>query len=189
MRYLSALVLLLPLVAALPSSPIEARGGKRCSTSPQCGNASLYCKRGTCSPRRELNGPCYKDIGCQSSRCVNKRCVKAEAPTTPALLALGAKCATSVSCASGYCGKARCAVPLPVGSDCYKAVSRGTHRVAELVLTSCCPGRLPVGRLHQRQVRCTADDADDSDDANGAADDAGSRPRRRARQSGNQPVV
>lgn len=121
MRYLSAAVLLLPLVAALPSSPLlEARGGKRCSTSAQCGEASLYCKHGSCSPRRGLNSPCYKNNGCLSSLCVNKRCAKADA----APLALGAKCSSSASCASGYCGKARCAVPQPAGAACYKNVSR-----------------------------------------------------------------
>ncbi|CEH16235.1 hypothetical protein CBOM_06097 [Ceraceosorus bombacis] len=114
---------LLRTASAIPATEdglLMARGnagvGKSCSTSPQC-KTGLYCKRGSCSAKRDVGGPCYKNNGCVSGKCVKSRCA---AISTPALLPVGSKCSTSAACASGYCGRSKCAAKLADGEGCYK---------------------------------------------------------------------
>ncbi|PWN46392.1 hypothetical protein IE81DRAFT_319300 [Ceraceosorus guamensis] len=114
---------LLRTASAIPATEdglLMARGnagvGKRCSASPQC-KTGLYCKRGSCSAKRDVGGPCYKNNGCISGKCVKSRCA---ATSTPTLLPVGSKCSTSAACASGYCGRSKCAAKLADGEACYK---------------------------------------------------------------------
>jgi hypothetical protein len=80
MRYLSFLLLALPLVAvASPTSPVlEARTlGHPCNKSSQCGSVNNFCNRSKCSVRKPIGSSCYKSIGCISNSvriCVPSAC-------------------------------------------------------------------------------------------------------------------
>lgn len=88
--------------------------GFYCTGDDQCAS-NYYCYRGSCETIKQGGMPCYKDNGCQSGSCVNKRC--AEPKTVPA----GGQCSKSTDCRPGFfCGNRTCKSQQGGGASCYK---------------------------------------------------------------------
>ncbi|PWN46765.1 hypothetical protein IE53DRAFT_372041 [Violaceomyces palustris] len=98
--------------------PADGTGviGSNCNLSTQC-STGLYCRRGSCDTKKPAGHVCYKDNGCVSGSCVNKRCI------ADGSLPIGDKCSKSVQCGTGNCSRARCANRVANGQFCYKNVN------------------------------------------------------------------
>lgn len=92
-----------------------------CTASTQC--QSAYCGNSKCANKAPDGQACYKDVGCTSGKCVDKKCqATGTTPTDPGA-ATGAACTASTQCASGLCEYSKCAVKHVDGEGCYKDVA------------------------------------------------------------------
>ncbi len=86
-----------------------------CTSDNQC-TESQYCYRGSCQEIKQDGSNCYKDSGCASGHCVNKRCV------APVSLPKNASCTKSEQCKDGFfCNNSKCDNKQRNGAYCYKA--------------------------------------------------------------------
>ncbi|SAM81758.1 uncharacterized protein UBRO_03101 [Ustilago bromivora] len=85
-----------------------------CTGDAQCVGGS-YCYRGSCQFIKSNDSPCYKDSGCLSGNCINKRCIANASQRN------GAQCTKSTQCVIGsFCSNGKCATISTVGKYCYK---------------------------------------------------------------------
>lgn len=85
-----------------------------CNSDAQCTSTS-YCYRGSCQDIKEDGHACYKDSGCASGNCINKKCVADNSQKN------GQGCTKSTQCKDGsFCNNQRCTDTQNVGAYCYK---------------------------------------------------------------------
>lgn len=85
-----------------------------CTSDAQCKTTS-YCYRGACQDIKLDGANCYKDSGCTSGFCVNKKCIAAASQP------INAGCTSSAQCTGGaFCSNGKCQTIKPAGSYCYK---------------------------------------------------------------------
>nr|CDI52936.1 putative protein [Melanopsichium pennsylvanicum 4] len=85
-----------------------------CTADTQC-KSSSYCYRGSCQDIKQDGAHCYKDSGCVSGNCINKRCIAAASQTN------GSRCTKSTQCVSGsFCSNSKCETIKASGAYCYK---------------------------------------------------------------------
>lgn len=151
-QILTVFALSLASVQAIPtrsSDVIQARGpkplGSACTSSTTC-STNLFCNRNKCDTKKADGQACYKNIGCSSNVCSlsSKICLGATNR------ALNAECTASSQCASGYCGKSKCAAKLANGQTCYKDAGCVSGRC----LSNTCTSADAVAQLLPLKAQC-----------------------------------
>lgn len=85
-----------------------------CDSDAQC-TASSYCYRGSCQEIKQTGSNCYKDSGCTSGSCINKKCINNASQKN------GFTCTRSDQCVNGsFCSNGKCNTVQPANSYCYK---------------------------------------------------------------------
>ncbi|SPO26223.1 uncharacterized protein UTRI_02499 [Ustilago trichophora] len=92
----------------------EGQNNTFCTGDDQC-KSSSYCYRGSCQDIKQDGHACYKDSGCVSGNCINKRCIANNSQPN------GLRCTKSTQCVNGsFCSNSKCDTIKPAGSYCYK---------------------------------------------------------------------
>lgn len=75
-----------------------------CTLDDQC-KSGLYCYRGSCQTIKSDGSNCYRDEGCTSGSCVNKKCVGQNSVPRGGACTKSDQCKNNSFCSNGSCDK------------------------------------------------------------------------------------